>query len=130
MQVWSILLTTSDRDDAELKTLEIEADSKIDAIEIATSQYLGTDFKISDIVKKTGSHGGARPGAGQPTKYGETTKPVRLPVSLADKRDLIVAIPELQRLLDELDQDCHDNPDSARRYFLRKAISQIRSLGF
>lgn len=130
MQSWSILLATSETDDAELKTIEVVASSKTEALEIATSQCLGTDFKISDIIKKVVGHGGARPGAGQPSKYGEKTKTVRLPESLADQRDLIVAIPELQKLLDELEQDCLDNPDSARRYFLRKAISQIRCLGF
>lgn len=130
MTIWQVLLATSDNDDAQLQTIEVEGETKSDALLLASERCYGTPFKVSDIFRKVGSHGGVRPGAGQPSKFGEKTKTVRLPESLAEQRDLIVAIPELRRLLDEIEQDCQENPDSPRRYFLVKAVNRIRALGF
>lgn len=126
--IFQVLLATTETLEAELKTLEIEADSKAQAKEFAHDRF--PHFFITDCVKKRNKHGGKRLGSGQPSKYGERTRPVRLPESLANKRDLMVAIPELQELLNELEKDCQDNPGSARRYFLEKALQDIRNLGF
>lgn len=126
--IFQVLLATTEDLDAELDIVEIEADCKIEAIKIAQGKY--PELFITDCVKKRRPHGGKREGSGQPSKYGERTRVVRLPESLADQRDLIVAIPELRELLDDLEKDCADNPNSARRYFLKQALGEIRSLGF
>lgn len=126
--IFQVLLATSQNLEAELDIVEIEADCKSEAIKIAQSKY--PELFITDCVKKRSPHGGKREGSGQPSKYGERTRVVRLPESLADQRDLIVAIPELRELLDDLEKDCADNPNSARRYFLKQALGEIRSLGF
>jgi len=42
----------------------------------------------------------------------------------------ITSIPELQRVIDHWEDECFANPDSARHYWLRKAIDEIRALGY
>jgi fructoselysine-6-P-deglycase FrlB-like protein len=42
----------------------------------------------------------------------------------------ITSIPELQRVIDHWEDECVANPDSARHYWLRKAIDEIRGLGY
>jgi fructoselysine-6-P-deglycase FrlB-like protein len=42
----------------------------------------------------------------------------------------ITSIPELQRIIDHWEDECAANPDSARHYWLRKAIDEIRALGY
>jgi hypothetical protein len=70
-----------------------------------------------------------RPGGGRPPKHGETTKSVRVPVSVSTQ--LISSIPELQRILDHWEEQCIAAGDnSARHHFLRQAIDEIRALGF
>jgi hypothetical protein len=82
MAVWEVsLLCESIIED--VKTLEIEAPSK-DAALYAAQDKCPDDYTILSAKKKLSSHGGARPGAGQPSKFGEKTKVVRLPESIAN----------------------------------------------
>lgn len=67
-------------------------------------------------------------GGGRPKKHGEATKSVRIPVSVAT--ELVSAIPELRAILDHWEDECTANPDSARHYYLRKALDEIRALGY
>ncbi len=123
MGIWEVLLVT---DGGEDKTIEVEAETRADAIKKA----IQPGFSMVDVSRVRGKHGGYRPGSGQPRKFGELTKTVRIPISLAEKRDLISKIPELQQLLLEAEEDCLDNPNSARRYYLVKLLKSIRELGF
>lgn len=132
MITWVALFSTGDDDSAELQQIEVEASDKRAARKIAAEQC-PNGFSLSDIAKKRGNHGGKRAGAGQPAKHGERTKALRLPESLVnsqDRIDRILAIPELQQLLNDWEEDCRQNPESARRHFLREALQEIRSLGY
>ena len=68
------------------------------------------------------------PGAGRPPKHGEETRSIKVPMSVSTEQ--ITSIPELQRIIDHWEDECAANPDSARHYWLRKAIDEIRSLGY
>ncbi len=68
------------------------------------------------------------PGAGRPPKHGEETRSIRVPMSITTEQ--ITSIPELQRVIDHWEDECVANPDSARHYWLRKAIDEIRGLGY
>ncbi len=68
------------------------------------------------------------PGAGRPPKHGQPTKSVRIPQSVLT--ELVAEIPNLQAILDYWEDACGANPNSARHYFLRQAINEIRALGF
>lgn len=76
--------------------------------------------------------GGKRIGAGR--KVGSTksegmpSKVIR--VSAEVSKEQAEAIPELVALLDYWEDDCKANPESARHYYLRKALDEIRALGF
>jgi hypothetical protein len=67
-------------------------------------------------------------GGGRPPKHGEATRSVRVPNSVPT--ELISSIPELQAVLDHWEQQCRDNPNSARHYFLKQALDEIRALGY
>jgi len=67
-------------------------------------------------------------GGGRPPKHGEATRSVRVPISV--ETEVVSAIPELRAVLDYWEQQCLSNPESSRHYFLRKAIDEIRALGF
>lgn len=67
-------------------------------------------------------------GGGRPAKHGEATRSIRVPLSV--ETEVISAIPELRAILDHWEQDCINNPESARHYYLRKALDEIRALGF
>lgn len=69
-----------------------------------------------------------RVGGGRPTKHGEATRSVKVPLSV--ETEVISSIPELRAIIDHWEQDCIDNPDSARHYYLRKALDEIRALGY
>jgi hypothetical protein len=68
------------------------------------------------------------PGAGRPPKHGEETRSIKVPMSVSTEQ--ITSIPELQRIIDHWEDECAVNPDSARHYWLRKAIDEIRALGY
>ena len=68
------------------------------------------------------------PGAGRPPKHGEETRSIKVPMSVSTEQ--ITSIPELQRIIDHWEDECAANPDSARHYRLRKAIDEIRALGY
>jgi hypothetical protein len=67
-------------------------------------------------------------GGGRPAKHGEATRSVRVPLSVAT--ELVSSIPELRAILDHWENECSANPDSARHYYLRKALDEIRALGY
>lgn len=69
-----------------------------------------------------------RVGGGRPPKHGEETRSIRVPLSIPTEQ--ITAIPELQTVLDYWEVRCLENPESARHYFLRQALDEIRALGF
>lgn len=69
-----------------------------------------------------------RSGGGRPPKHGEATRSVRVPVSVAT--DLVSSIPELRTILDHWESECVANPESSRHYYLRKALDEIRALGY
>jgi hypothetical protein len=67
-------------------------------------------------------------GGGRPAKHGEATRSIRVPLSV--EAEIISAIPELRAILDHWEQECLSNPDSARHYYLKKALDEIRALGY
>jgi hypothetical protein len=69
-----------------------------------------------------------RPGAGRPTKHGEQTRSIRVPLSIPT--ELITNIPELQVIIDYWEKECRNNPESSRHYYLRKVLDEIRGLGY
>lgn len=76
--------------------------------------------------------GGARPGAGQPTKYGGPTRTTRVPVHLSSEK--IAALMELEALLDywedELTAHPPDRQTNARYWHAARMLGEIRALGF
>lgn len=71
-----------------------------------------------------------KPGAGRPPKHGEVTRSIRVPLSV--DTELCSAIPELRAILDHWEAECLANPEptGARYYYLRKALEEIRTLGY
>ena len=67
-------------------------------------------------------------GGGRPKKHGEATRSVRVPNSVPT--ELISSIPELGTILDHWEDECESNPESARHYYLRKMLDEVRALGF
>lgn len=78
------------------------------------------------------SHGGKRSGAGRPkgtSKEKQPTYVVRVPAEIS--KEHIEAIPSLRTVLDYWEDECLTAGEgSARHYFLRQAIEEIRALGF
>jgi len=78
------------------------------------------------------SRGGYRKNAGRPkgTTKGDglPTKVVR--ISSEVSKEQCEAIPELVALLDHWEEECLANPESPRHYYLRKALDEIRVLGY
>lgn len=78
------------------------------------------------------ARGGKRQGAGRPkgsTKSdGMPSRVKRIPCDISD--EMIDNLLSLKDLLSHWEDECLTNPDSARHYFLRKAIDEIRSLGY
>lgn len=76
--------------------------------------------------------GGKREGAGRPvgTTKGEgmPTRVVR--VSAEITKEQCDSIPQLINLLDHWEDECNANPDAVRYYFLKKALEEIRALGY
>lgn len=110
----------------------IELESRKDGKVVAISED-SRSGQTGDIAEKRDKRGGKRAGSGQPAKYGVKTKAVRLPENLVTSQkdiDLILAIPKLQALLAQLEQDCNDKPGSSRHDQLRKALKKIRELGY
>jgi len=81
-----------------------------------------------DSLNKQGKPRKRAPGAGRPTKHGEQTRSIRVPVSITTEQ--VTSLPELQRIIDHWEDECVANPDSARHYFLSKALEEIRALGY
>jgi hypothetical protein len=77
--------------------------------------------------------GGKRTGAGRPkgTTKGEGLPTHVVRVSTEVTKDQCDAIPELIYLLNHWEADCvRAGEDSARHYYLRKALDEIRALGY
>lgn len=76
--------------------------------------------------------GGKRAGAGRP--HGSTKsdgmKSKVLRVSAEINKEQCESIPDLIALLDHWEAECAANPDNPRHYFLKKALEEIRVLGF
>ncbi len=76
--------------------------------------------------------GGKRVGAGRPlgsTKgEGMPTRVVR--VSAEVSKEQCDSVPQLIDLLNHWEDECDANPDAVRYYFLRKALEEIRALGY
>lgn len=70
--------------------------------------------------------GGIREGAGR-KKEGKSTHTIRVNTDIS--REDAEIIPELKRLVADWEADCLANPGSARRYYLKKAVDQLRALG-
>ena len=87
-----------------------------------------TDTKQNKGLTAEGKPRKRRVGGGRPTKHGEPTRSVRIPISVATEQ--ISSIPELRAILDHWENECVSNPDSARHYYLRKALDEIRALGY
>jgi hypothetical protein len=73
-------------------------------------------------------HGGRRPGTGQPKKYGGETRVARVPKHLS--QDKIIALVELEALLDTWEEEIVANTTSPRYYFAKKMLDEMRALGF
>lgn len=89
---------------------------------------LQTDTKQDKGLTAEGKPRKRKEGGGRPKKHGEATRSVRVPMSV--ETEVISAIPELRAILDHWEQDCINNPDSARHYYLKKALDEIRALGY
>lgn len=73
--------------------------------------------------------GGKRAGAGRPVgSVVNPTRVARVPVDVTNEE--IAALPSLKLLIDHWEEECEAAGDkSARHYFLKQAISDIRALG-
>jgi hypothetical protein len=76
----------------------------------------------------TGKPRKRRAGGGRTSKYGVATRSIRVPETITTEQ--IMAIQDLQTILDHWEGQCASNPDSARHYFLRQALDEIRALGY
>lgn len=74
------------------------------------------------------TRGGKRDGAGRPKGVTIPTRVKRIPTDISD--EAIDNIPALRDLLAHWEDECLANPESARHYFLRKALEEIRVLGY
>jgi hypothetical protein len=81
-----------------------------------------------DSLNKQGEPRKRRPGAGRPTKYGEPTRSIRVPISITTAQ--ITSLPELQRIIEHWEDECIANPGSVRYQFLRQMLEEIRTLGY
>ncbi len=76
-------------------------------------------------------HGGSRPGAGRPPKETPsvpTTKAVRLPADLADKKEDLIALVAL--VADWRSRSESGSPTSVRWEHLREFLADAEKLGF
>lgn len=78
------------------------------------------------------ARGGKRVGAGRPTGStkgdGMPTKVVRVSAEIG--KEQCDSIPQLLDLLNHWEDECMANPGSSRHYFLKKALDEIRALGY
>lgn len=74
------------------------------------------------------NQGSKRPGSGKVSRPVEATKMAKIPVSV--DRDTVLAIPDLQIILDKWESECNANRGGARYALLKQMIDEIRALGF
>jgi hypothetical protein len=83
---------------------------------------------MNELTTKEGKPRKRKPGGGRPAKHGETTRSIRVPLSIPTEQ--ITSIPELQTILNTWEERCIANPEGSRYYFLKEMIDEIRALGF
>jgi hypothetical protein len=81
-----------------------------------------------ESLNKQGEPRKRAPGAGRPTKHGEATRSIRVPVSISIRQ--ITSLSELQRIIDHWENEYVANPGSIRYHFLRQMLEEIRTLGY
>lgn len=133
-----IAIFSNDLDEGSIKEIEIQAETeaevndKIDEINFDSSWL---NYSIVNIRKK---RGGAQPGAGRPKGIarsgaygvGIATKPVRIPITIADKiPEVLQNLEQLGELLTEWEKEAN-NSTSPRYDRAKKLIHEIRALGF
>ncbi len=133
-----IAILSSDLDSEAIREEQIEAGSKAEALDKLEAICTGPDWQGFSLTNIRPKRGGARPGAGRPKGkaragiYGEgvATKPVRVPLDIADSiPEMIQNLEQLQELLKEWEEEA--NSSTSPRYDrARKLLSEIRGLGF
>jgi hypothetical protein len=75
------------------------------------------------------TRGGKREGAGRPKGVTIPTRVKRIPTDIPD--ELIDNLPTLRDILNHWEDECLTvGKNSARHYFLKQAIEEIRALGY
>lgn len=133
-----IAILSSDLDIEAIREKQIEADSKEAALTKLEAICTGPQWQGYSLTNIRPKRGGARPGAGRPKGkpragiYGEgvATKPVRVPLDIADNLpEMIQNLEQLKELL--ADWETEANSSTSPRYDrARKLLSEIRGLGF
>ena len=137
MTTW-IAVLSNDLDGESIRELEVEAESDTQALEILDSYDYDESWKHYSLVTIKKQRGGSRPGAGCPKgttragNYGQgvKTKPVRVPVDIADQLpEMLQNLSQLKDLLADWEKEAN-NSTSPRYDRARKLISEIKALGF
>lgn len=90
---------------------------------MSTSELTGKGLKSDGQPRKR------KPGAGRPKILAGDTKSIRVSRSIPTR--MISAIPELITLLDHWESECAiAGEKSARHYFLKQVLDEIRALGY
>lgn len=78
---------------------------------------------------KSGKPRQRRSGAGRPKTLPGTTKSIRVSANIPTR--MISAIPELLAVIDHWESECiAAGEGSARHYFLRQVLDELRALGY
>ncbi len=137
MTTW-IAIYSNDIDGESVKELEIGGETKEEALDNLDNHQFDESWNHYSMVNIRAKRGGVRPGSGRPKgikragTYGEgvQTKPVRVPVDIADNLpEMIQNLQQLKELL--TDWEAEASASTSPRYDrARKLISEIRGLGF
>ena len=136
MGIWIAVL--SNDLDGEIRELEVEAQSDTQALEKLDSYVCHEGWKHYSLITIKKKRGGSRPGAGRPKgilrngTYGQgiKTKPVRIPIDLADQLpEMLQNFTQLKDLLADWEKEAN-NSTSPRYDRARKLIAEIKALGF
>ena len=137
MTTW-IAVLSNDLDGESIRELEVEAENDTAALEKLDSYDYDESWKHYSLVTIKKKRGGSRPGAGCPKgtaragSYGQgvKTKPVRVPVDIADQLpEMLQNLSHLKDLLTDWEREAN-NSTSPRYDRARKLISEIKALGF
>jgi hypothetical protein len=136
MSTWIAVL--SNDLDGEIRELEVEAQSETQVLEKLDSYVYDESWNHYSLVTIKKKRGGLRPGAGCPKgtlragTYGQgvKTKPVRVPISLANQLpDMLQNLTQLKDLLADWEKEAN-NSTSPRYDRAKKLIAEIKALGF